>query len=96
MRGGVLNSTPILRRRRPNRPTRDLVTTLNPTQPHNHAASPQSNVVGSRRRTRVAGDEIFLTSFNPLEKFAVSCSLAQSAKLFVFERRLEFTIDRWI
>jgi len=57
------------------------------------AYKPKPNVVGARRRTRVAGDEIFLTSSNALEKFAVSCSLAQSAKLFVFERRLESTID---
>ena len=47
----------------------------------------------SRRQKPVTRDEIVLFSWQPQEKLAISCAMAQSAKLFVFEARLDSTIN---
>ncbi|CAM9509315.1 unnamed protein product [Choristocarpus tenellus] len=45
------------------------------------------------RGIRIKNDEISLDTTDPTEKLAYSCALAQSAKLFVFEERLDHTIE---
>ncbi|CAN0038104.1 unnamed protein product, partial [Hapterophycus canaliculatus] len=46
-----------------------------------------------RRGAPLKNDEITLDTSDPAEKLAYSCALAQSSKLFVFEERLDSTIE---
>ncbi|CAN0250453.1 unnamed protein product, partial [Ectocarpus sp. 8 AP-2014] len=48
---------------------------------------------GGKRGVPLKNDEITLDTQDPAEKLAYSCSLAQSAKLFVFEERLDNIIE---
>eukprot|EP00752_Nemacystus_decipiens_P006908 g6202.t1 len=48
---------------------------------------------GGKRGVPLKNDEITLDTRDPAEKLAYSCALAQSAKLFVFEERLDNIIE---
>jgi len=60
---------------------------------YNSNSAGPGNFAATTPRTRVLGDKVHLVSWHPLEKLAVSFALAQSAKLFVFEARLDVTIN---
>ncbi|CAM9762808.1 unnamed protein product [Discosporangium mesarthrocarpum] len=47
----------------------------------------------SGRGVKIKNDEISLDTMDPTQKLAYACALAQSAKLFVFEERLDHTIE---
>ncbi|CAM9838804.1 unnamed protein product [Ascophyllum nodosum] len=47
----------------------------------------------ARKSVPLKNDEITLDTRDPAEKLAYSCALAQSAKLFVFEERLNNTVE---
>ena len=49
---------------------------------------------GTAQATRLYNDQISLSSNSPLEKLAVSFSLAQSTKLMVLESRVENTFEQ--